>query len=86
MEDVYSPTEEIINSLTHGIGAALSIGGTVLLVAMAVQLGDPWKIVSFSIFGFSLALLYLSSTLYHASVIRACGRSSRCWIIAPSSS
>src|SRR5690606_13754947 len=65
VEDVYSPTEEVLNSLTHGIGAALSVGGTVLLVVLAVQLGDPWKIVSFSIFGFSLALLYLSSTLYH---------------------
>jgi hemolysin III len=65
VEDVYSPTEEVLNSLTHGIGAALSVGGTVLLVALAAQLGDPWKIVSFSIFGFSLALLYLSSTLYH---------------------
>ncbi|MBA3981337.1 MAG: hemolysin III [Alcanivorax sp.] len=65
MEETYSPLEENLNSLTHGIGAALSVFGTVLLVVMAARLGDPWKIVSFTVFGVSLTLLYLSSALYH---------------------
>lgn len=64
-EATYSHTEEVINSLTHGIGVGLSVVGTALLVTFAAQQGDPWKIISFSIFGFSLTLLYAASTLYH---------------------
>ncbi|MDX1802489.1 MAG: hemolysin III family protein [Alcanivorax sp.] len=62
----YSVLEELLNGLTHGVGAALSIAGTVVLVVAASLLGDPWKIVSFSIFGASLILLYSASTLYHS--------------------
>lgn len=62
----YTPTEEIVHSITHGIGAALSIAGLVILVVLAAQMGDVWRIVSFSIYGGSLTLLYLSSTLYHS--------------------
>ncbi len=58
---------EIFNSITHGIGVLLSIAGLVLLVVFAsIRDPDAWKIVSFSIYGFSLILLYLSSTLFHA--------------------
>ncbi|TMW11495.1 hemolysin III family protein [Alloalcanivorax gelatiniphagus] len=63
----YSPVEELLNSLTHGIGLVLSIVGTIVLVVSASRLGDPWKIVSFSVFGATLALLYGASMLYHAS-------------------
>ncbi|MCH2555771.1 MAG: hemolysin III family protein [Alcanivorax sp.] len=63
----YSPFEEFLNSLTHGAGLVLSVAGTVLLVVAASLLGDPWKIVSFSVFGATLALLYAASMLYHAS-------------------
>ena len=59
--------EEWINSATHGLAAALSVIGTIALVAGASQQGDTWKIVSFSIFGASLILLYLASALYHGS-------------------
>ena len=62
----YTPTEEIFHGITHGIGAALSIAGLVILVVLAVQMGDVWRIVSFSIYGGSLTLLYLASTLYHS--------------------
>lgn len=62
----YSLGEEIANSITHGIGAALSIAALVLLVVFASQHRDAWKIVSFSIYGTSLIVLYLASTLYHA--------------------
>ena len=59
--------EEWLNSLTHGLGAILSVIGTLVLIAAASRLGDAWTIVSFSIFGASLILLYLASTLYHGA-------------------
>lgn len=58
--------EEIWNALTHGIGAALSIAGLVILIVFASIKGTVWHIVSFSIFGASMVILYLSSTLYHS--------------------
>jgi len=57
--------EELMNSLTHGLGAVLSLVGTVILVVMASTLGDPVKITAFTVFGVSLFLLYLASALYH---------------------
>lgn len=62
----YSTLEEWANSLTHGIGAVLSIAGLVILVVLASLYGDAWRIVSASIYGASLVLLYTASTLYHA--------------------
>lgn len=58
--------EEIFNSITHGIGTLLSIAALVILVVIASVKGNAWHIVSFSIFGTTLVLLYLSSTLYHS--------------------
>ena len=58
--------EEIFNSITHGIGTLLSIAGLVLLVVFAAIKGNVWHVVSFSIFGSTLVMLYLSSTLYHS--------------------
>lgn len=58
--------EEIANSITHGLGAALSIAALVLLVVFASKYGDTWRVVSFSIYGSTLFLLYLASTLYHS--------------------
>jgi len=58
--------EEIANAITHGIGAALSIAGLVLLVIAAAIHGDAWYVLGFSLFGSSAIILYLSSTLYHA--------------------
>jgi len=60
--------EEIANSITHGIGAGLSIDALVILVVLASRRGDAWRIVSFSIYGATLVLLYFSSTLYHSFV------------------
>jgi len=62
----YSIVEEWANSLTHGIGALLSVAGLAVLVAFASVQGDPWKIVSTAIFGATLFMLYSASTLYHA--------------------
>lgn len=60
--------DELLNSITHGIGVLLSIAGLVLLVVFASTrpYGDVWKIVSFSIYGASLILMYTASTLYHS--------------------
>ncbi len=58
--------EEIANSLTHGFGALLSVAALVCMVVVASQHRDPWAIVACSIYGASLVLLYVSSTLYHA--------------------
>jgi len=57
---------ERFNSISHLVGAALALIGMVLLVGFAAAQGDPWKIVSFSIYGVSLFLLYSLSTLYHS--------------------
>ena len=57
---------ERLNAWTHLIGALLSISGASILVTLAVMMGDPWKIVSVSIFGATLILLYSASTLYHS--------------------
>ena len=62
----YSPGEEIANSLTHGIGILLSIGGLGVLTAFASVFGSARHIVGVSIFGFTMVLLYTSSTLYHS--------------------
>ncbi|MFZ7103060.1 MAG: PAQR family membrane homeostasis protein TrhA [Peptococcaceae bacterium] len=62
----YTLAEEIFSSITHGIGALLSVAALVILVAYASIHGDAWRIVSFSIYGFTLFFLYLSSTLYHS--------------------
>ncbi|MBN2008781.1 hemolysin III family protein [candidate division KSB1 bacterium] len=58
--------EEIANSVSHGIGAALSIAALVLLVVFASKQEDAWRVVSFSIYGTTLFLLYMASTLYHS--------------------
>ena len=57
--------EEIANSITHGLGFCLSIIGTIFLLVNSTENGDPWRIVSVSIYGSSLTILYLISTLYH---------------------
>lgn len=62
----YSRAEEITNSITHGIAALLSVAGLSVLVVLASLKGDPWRIVSFSIYGASMVALFLSSTLYHS--------------------
>ncbi|MFC1552658.1 hemolysin III family protein [Candidatus Latescibacterota bacterium] len=62
----YTRGEEIANSITHGIGALLSISGLVVLVVLAAFAGDALRIVSFSIYGSTLILMYLASTVYHS--------------------
>ena len=62
---------ELFNSISHIIGAFAAMAGLVVLVVYASLQGDPWKIVSFSIYGATLFLLYLFSSLYHSLKGRA---------------
>lgn len=57
---------ERFNSISHLLGAVAALAGSVVLVVSASMQGDPWKIVSFSIYGTTLFLLYLFSVLYHS--------------------
>ena len=58
--------EEVINSVTHGIGLVLSLAGLVVLVVLASLKGDGLRVACSSVFGLSLTLLYAASTLYHS--------------------
>jgi hemolysin III len=58
--------EELANSITHGIGLAASIVALVFLIIIANGANDTGKIVTGTIYGSSLILLYLASTLYHS--------------------
>lgn len=58
-------SEEIANSITHGLGLALSVAGLVVLVVLAALRGTAWHIVSCAVYGTTLVILYTASTLYH---------------------
>ena len=64
--NVDSQKEEIASAITHGIGVGLSIWALVLLVMKAVDHGNVYHVVSFTIFGSALITVYLTSTLFHA--------------------
>lgn len=68
MVDTYTYTkkEEIANAITHGIGALLSVAALVLLIIHSSQQGSAWYVVSFTIYGATMLLLYVSSTLVHS--------------------
>lgn len=61
-----SPREELANAVSHGLGIALSLAAVTLLALFAARNGSARHIVSFSIYGATLVLLYTSSTLYHS--------------------
>ncbi len=58
--------EEIANSISHGVGAALAVAGTVIAIVYACIYGDTMSIVSAALYGASLIILYMASTLYHS--------------------
>jgi hemolysin III len=60
----YSLSEEIMSAITHGIAAGLAIAGLVVLLVFCHH--DPLTVVTVSIFGSTMVMLYLVSTLYHA--------------------
>ena len=61
----YEPKEEKFNIISHAVGLVLSIAALVLLVVFSSIYGSAWHIVSFSIYGASLIVLYSASTFYH---------------------
>lgn len=62
----YSLGEELISAISHGVGTLLAMAGCTLCIVKAAVCGDAWAVTSSSIFGFTLILLYLMSTLYHS--------------------
>ncbi|RCX21352.1 hemolysin III [Fontibacillus phaseoli] len=62
----YPRREEIANAITHGIGALLSLAGLVLLIVYSSLKGTAWHVVSFTVYGVSMLLLYSCSTLVHS--------------------
>ena len=62
----YSKKEEFWNAVTHGIGALLGIPGLVLLILKAIEAESAIALTSYIIFGVSIILMFLASTLYHA--------------------
>lgn len=67
-DKLYTVGEEIANAIIHGIGAALGIAACVILIVTAAIQGSAIKVVCSSIYGASLIILFLMSTLYHALV------------------
>ena len=59
--------KEIANTITHVAGAVFALAGLVVLVVSASYRGDAWRIVSYTIYGVTLLLLYSSSALYHGA-------------------
>ncbi|ASF39234.1 MULTISPECIES: PAQR family membrane homeostasis protein TrhA [Halobacillus] len=66
MTHTFSRREEIANAITHGIGAVLSVGMLVMLVVFASLEGNAWHVVSVSIYGVTMLVLFVSSTLVHS--------------------
>ncbi|WP_163530271.1 PAQR family membrane homeostasis protein TrhA [Halobacillus ihumii] len=63
---IFSKREEIANAITHGVGAILSIAMLTLLIVFASLGGNAWEIVSVTIYGITMLVLYVSSTLVHS--------------------
>ena len=62
-----TPAEEVVNVITHGVGAVASIAGGVVLIVLAALTRSAWNIVGASVFVAALILLYTASTSYHAA-------------------
>lgn len=62
----FTKKEEAAHAITHGIGVLLSIAGLVLLIIFASLEGNPWLIVSVTVFGTTMLLMYLASTIVHS--------------------
>ncbi|MBQ9985464.1 MAG: hemolysin III family protein [Oscillospiraceae bacterium] len=62
----YTLGEELVNSISHGLGAVFGVVALVLCVVFSARQGDVWKVVSSSVYGASMIVLYSISTIYHA--------------------
>ncbi|HEV8694776.1 MAG TPA: hemolysin III family protein [Lysobacter sp.] len=66
-EAVHDAREELANALTHGLGATAALAGGAVLITLAAMFGDGWQLGGAIVFGICLLLLYIASTLYHAT-------------------
>jgi len=66
----YSKEEEIANAITHGLGIAFGIFALVFLIVTHYKTTDIYGLISYIVYGASLIILYLSSTLYHSIPIK----------------
>lgn len=73
----FSAREEMAHAVSHGIGAVLAIAALAILVAHAALRGDAWHVTTSAIFGTTLILMYVASTLYHAIPFRRAKRTLR---------
>jgi hemolysin III len=62
----YTPREELVHSITHGVGLAGAIAALPWIILAARGDGDPWKLAGGIVFGVTAILLFAASTLYHA--------------------
>ena len=67
LRTLWAVEEEFVNTVTHGVGLALSIAGLYLMLAVAISRGTAWHIFGCTVYGVSLVLLYSASTLYHSA-------------------
>lgn len=66
MSHEFTRKEEAVNAFTHGLGALLSIAGLVILIVFASIHGNVWHVVSVTVYGVTMLIMYLSSTIVHA--------------------
>lgn len=62
----YSEAEELVNRFTHGVGALLSIIGVIVLITLAAEQHDAYRVVSSCIYGGAMVIFYCLSTAYHS--------------------
>lgn len=65
INEFYTLREEVLNSLTHGLGAMLAVAALVTLIILGATRGTGWHVAGYSIYGATLVLLFLASTVYH---------------------
>jgi hemolysin III len=66
MSDHVNVREELASALTHGVGAVAALAGSAVLITLAALYGDAWQLGASIVFGITLLLLYVASTLYHS--------------------
>ena len=64
----YNILNNIFSAITHGIGFGLAVAGLVVLIVKAAHTGSALRVTAFTLYGSSLVILYLFSTLYHSLI------------------
>jgi hemolysin III len=66
LEEKIDLRDELVSALTHGLGAVAALAGGSVLITLAALYGDAWQLGASIVFGATLLLLYVASTLYHS--------------------